>query len=393
MVPVFANEFPKPSQEMIERVARLKVKGLTLIDYHIHLRGGMTAEKAFDWEQQSGIKSGVLENTGKDWPLSDNKKLAAFIEDAQRFPLLIGIQVNDRDWYKTTDKKLLAKLNYVLADTMIMNDETGKPQKLWLENQYAIKDVQSWLERYWEHCKTVVNEPITILANPTYLPPRMEQYYDTFWTEERIGQFLDAGIKNGVAFEIQSPSKFPKRIFIELARKKGAKLTIGRNNHDDHPEELKRSLDLLEEFNITPNELLVLPDILIEGSFEKYGNFKPEDLGFKAINKIVSGFQLLQIGFSQGTYEDRISFSFTYVEKEASNRMMKVFVSIYDKEKKIIGGAERILIDPRINVRNGKPSNMEFFEPISALSVSLNKAKNISHISRIEIAMMEVETL
>ncbi|MDR3199502.1 MAG: hypothetical protein LBU34_16665 [Planctomycetaceae bacterium] len=259
IIPVFADEFPNPSREMLQQAARLKAKGLILIDYHIHLRGGMTAEKAFDWERKSGIKSGVLENTGKDWVLSDDKKLAAFIDDARRFPLLVGIQVNDRDWYKTTDKKLLAQLDYVLADTMIMNDETGKPQKLWLEDQYEISDIRAWLERYWEHCKAVVGEPITILANPTYLPPRVEQYYDTFWTEERMGQFLDAGIKNGVAFEIQSPSKFPKRTFIELARKKGAKLTIGRNNHDDHREELKRSLDLLEELNITPKELLVLP--------------------------------------------------------------------------------------------------------------------------------------
>ncbi|MDR0337119.1 MAG: hypothetical protein LBI18_08515 [Planctomycetaceae bacterium] len=258
-IPVFAEDFPKPSHEMLQQVARLKAKELILIDYHIHLRGGMTAEKAFDWERQSGIKSGVLENTGKDWPLSDNEKLAAFIENAQQFPLLIGIQVNDRDWYKTTDRKLLAKLDYILADTMIMNDETGKPQKLWLENQYEIQDIPVWLERYWRHCQTVVNEPITILANPTYLPPRVEQYYDTFWTEERMSQFLDAGIKNGVAFEIQSPSKFPKRAFIKLALKKGAKLTIGRNNHNDHREELKRSLDLLEELNITTNNLLILP--------------------------------------------------------------------------------------------------------------------------------------
>jgi hypothetical protein len=133
-------------------------------------------------------------------------------------------------------------------------------------------------------------------------------------------------------------------------------------------------------------------EISIEGPFQEYGYFRPEDLGLKAVNKIASGFQLLQIGFSQGTYEDRIALSFTFVGNEAPNRMMKVSVSIYDKEKNIIGGAERILRDTRINVRNVKPSNMEFFEPISALSVSLNKAKNISHIFRIEIVMMEVET-
>jgi len=255
---VSADEFPNPSPEMLQQTARLKAKKIPLIDYHIHIRGGMTPEKAFDWEKKSGIRSGVLENTGKDWPLSDNDKLAAFIKDAKRFPLLVGIQVNDRDWYKTTDKKLLDKLDYVLADTMIMNGETGKPKKLWLEDEYEIKDPKVWLDRYMDHCMTVVNEPITILANPTYLPPRMEKYYDEFWNEERMSRFIDAGIKNGVAFEIQAPSKFPKRAFLDLARKKGAKLTIGRNNHDDHKEELKRSLDLLEELGVKPNEMFVL---------------------------------------------------------------------------------------------------------------------------------------
>lgn len=243
---------------MRAQVARLKAKGVPLVDYHIHLRGGMTAEKAYDWEKKTGIRSGVLENTGAGWPLSDNEKLAAFIKDAKRFPLLIGIQVNDRDWYKTMSEENAKQIDYVLADTMIMALEpNGKPQKLWLEDEYEIKDPQAWLNRYFEHCLTVVNEPVDILANPTYLPPRVEKYYDEFWNTERMGKLIDAAIKNGVALEIQSPSKFPKNSFIELARKKGALLSIGRNNHDDHKEELKRSLDVLEELNIKPDEMFV----------------------------------------------------------------------------------------------------------------------------------------
>jgi histidinol phosphatase-like PHP family hydrolase len=255
---VFAEELPVPSAELLSQIERLSSRKIPLVDYHIHIRGGMTVAKAYDWERKTGIRSGVLENTGKDWPLSDDLKLATFIKDARQFPVLVGIQVNDRDWYKVTDKKLLDELDYVLADTMVMNDETGKPQKLWLEEQYEIADHKLWLERYMTHCMTVVNEPITILANPTYLPPRMEKYYDEFWNVERMSRLIDAGIKNGVAFEIQTTSKFPKRAFIDLARKKGAKFTIGRNNFDDHKEELKRSLDMLEELNIKADEMFVL---------------------------------------------------------------------------------------------------------------------------------------
>lgn len=249
---------PAPSAEMLAQVTRLKQANIPLVDYHIHLRGGMTADKAYAWEQKSGVKSGVLENHGTGWPLSDDEKLAAFIKDAKRFPLLVGIQVNDRDWFKKIDEKNLEQLDYILADTMIMADENGKPQKLWLEDQYTIADPDAWFQRYFRHCMTVVNEPIDILANPTYLPSRLEKDYDRYWTPERMTQLIDAAVKNGVALEIQSGTKFPNQAFLELAIKRGAKLTIGRNNHDDRKDELKRSMDLLEKLGVKPENMFVL---------------------------------------------------------------------------------------------------------------------------------------
>jgi histidinol phosphatase-like PHP family hydrolase len=250
-LPLFAAD---PSPAMLEQVARLKAKGIPLTDYHIHIRGGMTPEKALDWAKKTGIRSGVLENHGKGWTLSDNAKLKVFIEDAQRFPeLLIGIQVNDRDWFKTIEPALLAKLDFILADTMIMEG-----QKLWNESEYEITDENVWLEQYFKHCMTVVNEPITILANPTYLPNKIKHRYDDFWTEDRMGKLIDAAVKNKVALEIQSGTEFPNKKFIELALKKEAKITIGRNNMDDKPNELKRSLDWLEELGVKAENMLDL---------------------------------------------------------------------------------------------------------------------------------------
>jgi histidinol phosphatase-like PHP family hydrolase len=254
-LPLFAAEtFPQPSQAMREQVARLQAKGIPLTDYHIHLRGGMTPEKALDWAKRTGIRSGVLENHGKGWSLSDNNQLKIFIDDARRFPeLLVGIQVNDRDWFNTIEPALRKKLDFVLADTMIMNG-----QKLWLENEYNIPDENIWLEQYFHHCMTVVNEPITILANPTYLPDKIMHRYDDFWTDERRSQLIDTAIKNNIALEIQAGTQFPNKKFIDLALKKGAKISIGRNNHDDKPNELKRSLDILEELNVKPANMLDL---------------------------------------------------------------------------------------------------------------------------------------
>ena len=245
---------PSPSSTMLEQVARLQAKGIPLTDYHIHIRGGMTPEKALDWAKKTGIRSGILENHGKGWTLSDNAQLKAFIEDAQKFPeLLVGIQVNDRDWFKTIDSTLLTKLDFVLADTMIMDG-----QKLWFETDYSISDENVWLERYFNHCMTVVNEPITILANPTYLPNKIQHHYADFWSDDRMGKLIDAAVKNNVALEIQASTNFPSKKFVEIALKMGAKISIGRNNQDDKPNELKRSLDWLEELGVKAENMLDL---------------------------------------------------------------------------------------------------------------------------------------
>jgi histidinol phosphatase-like PHP family hydrolase len=161
--------------------------------------------------------------------------------------------VNGRDWFKTMTPELRARLDYILADPMIMDG-----QKLWLENEYKIDDENAWLEKYFNHSMTVVNEPITIFANPTYLPNKVVSRYDDFWTKERMTKLIDAAVKNNVALEIQAGTNFPNKMFIELAIEKGAKITIGRHNQDDRVNESKRSLDWLEELNVKPGNMLDL---------------------------------------------------------------------------------------------------------------------------------------
>ncbi len=248
------------SEQIQTRITTLKKRALPLVDYHIHLRGGMTAEKAFAWQEKTGIKSGVLENHGTGWPLSDNEKLAAFIKNARNYPVLVGVQVNDRDWFQKISDENRKNLDYILADTMIMAlTDGGKPQKLWLEDEYKIDDPDAFFERYLKHCMIVVNEPIDILANPTYLPSPLAKNDARYWTEERMLTLIDAAIKNDVAFEIQANSEFPSEVFLKLARDRGAKFTLGRNNFNDKKEMLARPLFLLEKWDIKPENMTILP--------------------------------------------------------------------------------------------------------------------------------------
>ena len=248
------SNFPEPSQKMLNQVTRFKNKGIPLTDYHIHIRGGMSFEKAVDWAQKTNIRSSAIENQGKDWPLSNDTAIRTFIENGRRFPeLLIGIQVNDRDWYQAIDPSLIKQLDFVLSDTMVMDG-----QKLWLENDYSTEDEEAWLQKYYAHCLQVLNEPITIFSNPLYLPNKMMHYYEDFWTIERQTTLIDIAVKNKIALEIQSKTQFPHIGFIKLAIQKGAKISVGRNNFDDSVNELERPLDWLEELCVKYENMLDL---------------------------------------------------------------------------------------------------------------------------------------
>ncbi|MEI8037424.1 MAG: hypothetical protein WCJ14_03445 [Verrucomicrobiota bacterium] len=247
-----------------QELAKVRLKGLTLTDYHIHIRGGMTLEKAVQRQEASGIRSAVLENFGREWPLSDNAKLQAFI-DAHAQPLAngrrlpVGIQVNDRDWFTRLDPAQRRRLDYILADTMIMGvTAEGKPRRLWLPG-VVIADPAAWMLEYLAHNLRILDEPISILANPTYLPPCIAELYDQLWTEDRMRQVIAKAVAKGIALEIQAGSAYPKPAFLKLAKSMGAKFSFGSNNFDDKPKDLARWFEASELLDLRPEDLWVIP--------------------------------------------------------------------------------------------------------------------------------------
>ncbi len=238
---------------------RFTAANIPVIDYHVHLRGGMTVEKAIDRQAATGIKVGVLKNLGKGWPIETDDQLRAFLDSVQGKPVLVGLQVNDRDWMKKHSPELLGRLDYVLGDTMIMpmpNDDS-QPVKLWIADQYKIDDPQAWMDRYMRHNLRVLSEGITILANPTYLPPAVEKMYDELWTDERMRRLIRAAIDNRVALEINASSGLPHERFIRMAKRMGAKFTFGSNNFDARPIDMARCFEAIDRYGLTKDEMYV----------------------------------------------------------------------------------------------------------------------------------------
>jgi histidinol phosphatase-like PHP family hydrolase len=243
-----------------KEMAELRARGITLTDYHIHIRGGMTPQKAAERQEQSGIRSAILENHGREWPICDNARLAAFLDDCSRVQahgkrLPVGIQVNDRDWHRTLDPALFARLDFVLADTMIMGvTADGKPQRLWLPD-VTIENPEAWMKEYVAHNLRILDEPISILANPTYLPPCISNQYDRLWTEARMRAVIAKAVSRGVALEIQAESPYPSPVFITLAKSMGARFSFGSNNKTDQTKNPARWFETLRKHDLRPDQL------------------------------------------------------------------------------------------------------------------------------------------
>ena len=230
-------------------VSECRARGIVLMDWHLHIRGGMTPEMAAEREKASGILSSAMENHGREWEIFTNERLVEFAEAARkanpRMP--VGIQVNDRDWFLQIDARTRARFDYILADTMIMGKlANGRDRRLWLVKDIAdIGDPEKWMEEYVAHNLRILGEPISILANPTYLPAPLAPMYDRLWTEERMKAVIAKAVARGIAIEIQAGSPFPSPKFLRMAKAMGAKFSFGTNNFDPAPKDLTRWLDAI----------------------------------------------------------------------------------------------------------------------------------------------------
>lgn len=241
---------------VIEQAKSLEAHGLKLCDFHIHTRGGMSVTKGIARERTSGINSAYIANHGRGWEIDTNEKLNAFIDAARAEGrangrlIRVGAQVNDRDWFNQIDATTRSRLDYVLADALIMDG-----QKLW--EDFTIKDPEAWMERYFAHNMQILDEPITILANPTYLPKQLESQWDKLWTDARLKAFFAKAKQKGIALEIQAASPFQQHPrYLKFARESGCLFSLGTNNFNDKVPSLDAWFKALNALNLKPEQLL-----------------------------------------------------------------------------------------------------------------------------------------
>jgi hypothetical protein len=241
-------------------------RNIPMVDYHVHLKQGLTIRQAVEKSHRDGIMYGVAINAGLNQPAPDDAAAQAFVDSMQGQPIFIAMQGEGREWTKIISRRTAALFDYVFTDAMTWTDNRGKRMRLWMPEEVGtIADAQEFMDTLVDRATGILeHEPIDIYANPTYLPDQLAPDYDRLWTEERMRKVIDAAVRNRVAIELNDRRKLPSAAFVKMAKAGGCKFSFGTNNGG--PGDLGRSeygLRMIDECK------LAWQDFFVPGEFPK----------------------------------------------------------------------------------------------------------------------------
>jgi len=241
-----------------KRVSAFCQAGLPLIDYHVHLKGGLTLEQALEKSREAGITYGIAENCGLGFPVTNDKQLKQSFDRLEGRPVFKAMQAEGREWVNMFSPELVARFDYVFSDALTFHDKQGRRTRLWMADEVHIEDEQEFMDFYVDKIVTILkNEPIDIFVNPTFLPAVIADRYDELWTQRRMQKVIQAAISGGVAIEINARYRIPSVKFIKLAKQAGAKFSFGTNNGGNELGHLEYSLDVAEQCGLTKDDMFV----------------------------------------------------------------------------------------------------------------------------------------
>jgi len=236
---------------------------IPMVDYHVHLKEGLTLEQALAKSRRDGIEYGIAINCGKGFPTENDAAVRAYFDSMKSQPCFVAMQAEGREWTEMFSQKAATLFDYIFTDSMTWTDNRGKRMRLWIPEEVgAIADPQEFMSTLVDRAVGILeHEPIDIYANPTFLPAVIAKDYDRLWTEERMQKVIGAAAKNGVAIEINNRYKLPSPAFIRAAKASGCKFSFGTNNTG--PNDLGRceyGLQMVDECK------LVWQDFFVPGS-------------------------------------------------------------------------------------------------------------------------------
>jgi len=229
------------------QIVKLSTANYPLVDFHTHLKGGLTLEAVRQHTFKTGINHGVAVNCGLGFAITNDAGLGDFLKTMAGQPVFVGMQAEGREWPTLFSPAAVARFDYVFTDSMTIFDHRGQRARLWLKEEVEIPDPQAFMNNLVDTIVKILNEePVDIYANPTFLPEILAGKYDALWTPERMQRVIAAAKQNGVAIELNSRYRLPGVQFVKLAKQAGLKFTLGVNNTDPQLGRAEYALEMIQ---------------------------------------------------------------------------------------------------------------------------------------------------
>ena len=188
-----AHEEPPQVDEVYREIMRLGVENFPVVDYHVHLKGGLTLEQALANSRRLGIGYGIAINCGLNFPVHDDASVREYLATMKGQPCYVALQGEGREWMTLTSPESVARFDYCFTDAMTFRDPTGFRRRLFVAEEMGdLSDPQAFMDIYVSRIEGVMKEPIDIYANATFLPLPLRPQYDTLWTAARMKRVIDA---------------------------------------------------------------------------------------------------------------------------------------------------------------------------------------------------------
>ena len=240
--------------ETTDQIIRLHQENFPVLDYHVHLKG-INADQAAAQSRLLGINYALAPNCGIGFPITNDEEVLQYIETMKGQPFIQAMQGEGREWPVTFSEEVRDRFDYVFTDAMTFIDTKGRRTRLWIPEEVFVEDEQQYMDLIVQKIVDVMQEPMDVYVNPTFLPEVMNDRYDTFWTDERMDKVIKAMVETGKVLEINHRYKIPHKAFIRKAKEAGLKFTFGTNNADGDFGKLEYCIQMKEACGITAADM------------------------------------------------------------------------------------------------------------------------------------------
>ncbi|OJV39122.1 MAG: glycosyl hydrolase [Bacteroidia bacterium 43-41] len=249
------SQLAEAIDESSDDIIKLHQANFPVLDYHVHLKEDLTLDLAKSQSRRYGINYALAPNCGIGFPIQDDAQVLGYFNGMQGQPFVQAMQGEGREWPVTFSKEVRDLFDYVFTDAMTFTDRKGNRTRLWMPDEVFIDDEQEYMDLIVEKIVMVMDEPMDVYVNPSFLPVAMNDRYDMLWTDERQNKVIDAMVRTGKVLEINNRYEIPHKSFIQKAKAAGLKFTFGTNNSNSDFGKLEYCIRMMKECGITAQDM------------------------------------------------------------------------------------------------------------------------------------------